>query len=135
MPKVCFCEATPQEPLAALNYNHWTQTSNPTTSATVEGYAPVIVYHDGFRWGGLALSDNAAASVMDGSIGSRQRYFAVGARTAFNGGLPVRHLRHRFGDRFLASLTALHAPPPHTHTPHTSHSCNILYLVPMLIEC
>jgi hypothetical protein len=60
-------------------YNRWIQTSNPvTTSEKVTGYKAVHIDWNQNNWNGLAKS-NSGSTLIDGSVGSSNWYYAIGA--------------------------------------------------------
>lgn len=76
--------------VSATGYNRWTQTSNPVTSNnTISGYAAVgTPTWTGNAWGGLALSSTTSSTLIDGSPGDSTWYYAIGAYSAYKGGIP-----------------------------------------------
>ena len=79
----------------STKYNRWTQTDNPTTttiangdgSATAGGYTAKHIDWTGNYWGGLTLS-TAGDAFINGSVGHSNWYYAIGAKTAWKGGIP-----------------------------------------------
>ena len=76
-------------PTSSLSgYNRWKQTSNPaTTSESVTGYVAVNTSWTGNNWGGLAVS-NSGSTFMDGSVNNSSWWYAIGATSAYKGGIP-----------------------------------------------
>lgn len=70
------------------NYNHWKQQSNPVTKTTggVDGYKGVDVSFTGSSWGGLEYNNNRA--LLDGAVDTSAWWFAVGAISSYQGGIP-----------------------------------------------
>ena len=71
-------------------YNRWRQTSNPLlASQSVSGYSPISIQMSGNNWGGLSLSSTKGTStIIDGSPGSTDWWYAIGQQTAYQGGIP-----------------------------------------------
>ena len=69
-------------------YNRWKQTSNPTTSTTVTGYAANGISWTEAYWGGLAKSTNEK-TFIDGAPGVDTWYYAIGVNTQFEDGIPA----------------------------------------------
>ena len=57
--------------------NHWTQTSNPTSSP-IAGYQGISVDHSTQRWGGLEKS--RSHTLINGSVGHANWFYAIGAK-------------------------------------------------------
>ena len=74
-------------------YNRWIQKTNPlkTTKVsgktTVSGYKAVSISWTGSNWGGLAKS-NTSSTLLDGSIANNNWFYAIGAKSSWNGGIP-----------------------------------------------
>lgn len=66
--------------------NNWTQTSNPATES-IAGYTAVSIAWTTQNWGGLAPS-SSAETFIDGSPGATTWFYAIGANTAWSGGIP-----------------------------------------------
>lgn len=71
-------------------YNRWRQTSNPLlASQSVSGYSPISIQMSENNWGGLSLSSTKGTStIIDGSPGSTDWYYAIGQQQVYNGGIP-----------------------------------------------
>ena len=73
-------------------YNRWKQSSNPLTITKnssmkkVPGYTPIKISWDSNGWAGLAKSNNGT-SLLDGSVGSNENFYAIGATSTWNGGI------------------------------------------------
>lgn len=72
-------------------YNRWRQTSNPLlASQSVSGYSPISIQMSGNNWGGLSLSSTKGTStIIDGSPGSTDWYYAIGQQAVYQGGIPA----------------------------------------------
>lgn len=74
-------------------YNRWIQSTNPlkttknSSMTKVPGYQSVSISWNTANWGGLAKS-NSGATLLDGSIGNNNWFYAIGAKTNYNGGIP-----------------------------------------------
>jgi len=71
----------------SLDNQDWTQTSDPTKSTTVSGYAPVSVLHTDNGWGGLKLDLKNA--LLSGSLTPGWWWYAVGSIATYPGGIPA----------------------------------------------
>lgn len=70
-------------------HNNWFQTSCPSlTTETVTGYQAIDVQSTANGWGGLSGSLNTAETWLDGNQASGNWWYAVGAFTAYQGGIP-----------------------------------------------
>ena len=67
-------------------YNRWKQTSN-FTREPIAGYEAVQVSWTSSYWGGLEYNVGGSTWV-DGSVGHGDWYYAIGAKTAYSGGIP-----------------------------------------------
>jgi len=65
----------------------WSQTSNPLTEE-IRGYEAIHVDYTGQYWGGLEPSTSPSA-LMDGSVGHRYWFYAVGACRKWHYGIPA----------------------------------------------
>jgi hypothetical protein len=75
------------------NYNEWKQTTNPVTSTdSVSGYEGINIYYTSNHWGGIENGKrhggNTPSAALDGSVDHGNWYYAIGSRTAWNGGIP-----------------------------------------------
>jgi len=70
-----------------LDNQDWTQTSDPTKSTTVTGYAAVAVKHFDNYWVGLKTDGKYA--LLSGSGIAGYWWYAVGGFTIFQGGIPA----------------------------------------------
>ena len=70
--------------------NVWKQTSNPLqkTEGGVDGYEPVHVKFDDNQWGGLEFT-GGHYSLLDGSVGHSNWYYAIGTGVPFSSGIPA----------------------------------------------
>ena len=70
--------------------NHWRQTTNPVTATSrgVTGYDSIKIDHSGHNWGGLEQS-GSSPSLLDGSVSTRNWFYAVGAQQEWRGGIPA----------------------------------------------
>lgn len=72
-------------------YNQWSQTDNPYTvtvpyvdnGTKVGGYVPIHIDWSSNYWGGLNLN-TGNSSLLDGSIGHSNWYYAIGATSTWN---------------------------------------------------
>lgn len=88
-------------------YNRWRQTSNPFIQTTpnngVTGYSDTFEgAHIDFRdhlWGGLEY--NGSSSLADGSVKDGTWYYAIGQKSAWEGGIPGPHPSIRCVDTAL----------------------------------
>jgi hypothetical protein len=70
--------------LTAPNYNHWVQSSNPTTNQSVLGYQGLNVVYSSGGWRGLARSPTGS-TYIDG-LGTGNWWFAIGQfQSTWNG--------------------------------------------------
>ena len=71
-------------------YNRWKQTSDFTKTTAITGYEAVACSWTSNAWGGLALSQDAGSTWVDGSpnSGSSSWWYAIGCKGAFQGGIP-----------------------------------------------
>ena len=72
-------------------YNRWRQTSNPLlVSESVSGYSPISIQMSENGWGGLSLSSTIGTStIIDGSPGSEDFWYAIGQQIGWNCGIPA----------------------------------------------
>lgn len=69
-------------------YNRWVQTSNPLkTSESVSGYKKIKLSWEDNGFKGLAKS-NYGKTLLDGSVGSGNWFYSIGATQVWNGGIP-----------------------------------------------
>jgi hypothetical protein len=72
-------------------YNIWSQSTNPTVDQAVAGYTAINVQATAFNWGGVehnSAFNNGSSTFITGSTGSGYWFYAIGAYTTWNGGLP-----------------------------------------------
>ena len=73
----------------AREYNRWKQTSNPATANnSISGYEAVSISWSANDWGGIAKSSESGLTFVDGSPGTGTWFYALGAYSAWNGGIP-----------------------------------------------
>lgn len=69
-------------------YNRWIQKSNPVlTTESVSGYVPIKIDLGKNTFKGLCKS-NSNSTFIDGSCGSNDWFFSIGATSTWNGGIP-----------------------------------------------
>ena len=84
------------------NTQEWKQTTNPVTDrGSVEGYEAVAVNFHGNHWGGLE-HNGGSSSLLDGSVGVDNWWYAVGSSTPHHGAIPGP-------DTTVVQVTELHA--------------------------
>ena len=70
----------------------WKQTSNPVTSTSITGYQAVSTgLGTGESWGGLAKSSTTSSTLIDGSPSAGTWFWAIGAYSAWSGGIPANN--------------------------------------------
>lgn len=79
-------------------YNRWKQTNNPCNEHMESGTRPVTGYEavhidwDTSLWGGLERSNSnvetLGSTYIDGSVGHVNWHYAIGTKSAWNGGIP-----------------------------------------------
>ena len=80
--------------LSHPNYNMWKQRNNPVQGAAggVVGYEAVEVHFTGQLWGGLEYN-TGTGSLLDGSVGSGNWFYAVGSSRSERSGIPGPYYR------------------------------------------
>jgi len=79
---------------AGNNMMEWKQTTNPVTetTASVSGYEAVTIPYTSNRWAGLESGfkhgGSSPSAILDGSVNHGNWYYAVGSKSAWNGGIP-----------------------------------------------
>lgn len=74
--------------------NIWSQMTNPTHDTDVWGYRGLIIDASSRYWGGLELSNRAGGvtntnrSIIDGSVGHNDWWYAIGTTSAYGAGIP-----------------------------------------------
>lgn len=72
-------------------YNRWRQTANPTTTTSSPGYTRDFteghINWTGNAWGGMARS-SSSSTYIDGSPGDGTWFYAIGAASVWNSGIP-----------------------------------------------
>ncbi len=93
------------ESKGAGQYNHWTQTMNPldydTSSTSGVGYSPIKVSWTANSFAGLARSSSTSETFLDGSPAASTWYYAIGAYSAWNGGIPADSVAEKAGVTLL----------------------------------
>lgn len=71
--------------------NIWAQTTNPTLDQAVGGYVPLAIDSVSNYWKGLErnCAMGCSSSLMDGSVGHANWFYAVGSILVYVGGLPA----------------------------------------------
>ena len=85
-----------QYPNDTNKYNRWIQTDNPTEvtlpyvsgNTTVKGYQAIHIDWTGYYWGGLYKSENTKVSLINGSAGHGEWFYAIGAYSKYSLGIP-----------------------------------------------
>ena len=83
----------------ATGYNYWSQTSNPLeeyktagTPTTATGYSAIHIDWDSNYWGGLTRQNsdvnNTASTLLSGSVGHSNWFYAIGAYATQQVGIP-----------------------------------------------
>ena len=88
----CYFEFKLKYPTLAPNeQNIWKQKSNPTFE-TVKNYKPINISWTSQGWGGLersSLFGNTDDTFIDGTVNHFNWYYAIGAKTSWQGGIPA----------------------------------------------
>ena len=82
--------------LSTTKYNRWTQTLNPVTTTmgssdstlTATGYDALHIDWETKYWGGLDKSTSTSNTLIDGSVGSNNYFYAIGAYKKYQSGIP-----------------------------------------------
>lgn len=70
-------------------YNRWIQNSNPLSNTEyVSGYQAIKISWNQNNWKGLAKS-SSGSTLIDGSIGNANWFYAIGATTSYQSGIPA----------------------------------------------
>lgn len=79
---------------STTEYNRWQQDVNPVTTTIangntdgIDGYSAVHIDWTGNNWGGLSLS-TSTNTFINGSVGVSSWWYAIGAYSVYQGGMP-----------------------------------------------